>query len=60
MFFENLYKLHGCEVVETIIATRNVKKNIMFPMELILKEKKGEKNNQFQRFLRFLGLNKQL
>ena len=42
MILENLYKLHGCDLQETMVATKNMNKKIMFPMEAILREKKGE------------------
>jgi len=44
-FFQDLYKLHGWEVIGTVMTTRSVKKKIMFRMEAILGEKKGEEHN---------------
>jgi len=42
---ENLYELHGCEVTGTIMAIRKVKKNTIFALKVIVRERKGEQNN---------------
>jgi len=40
MCFENLYELHGCEVIGTIMAIRKVKKNTIFAVKVIVGERK--------------------